>query len=166
MNTGVFRHTEGLSCTIQNYADTWVLHCNNIFEPVWSSAVNLNYDVIMEKQTTQFYLLVLNVFVVWYYMVWWLLTVFSQLWGLCTALLFIPTYHCVHGCSTSPPKWMYRAVRETAIKEWECEHGGESDTFTPCCQFACEPLLLHYPVLALLHRPPLSSRVWFSNCEI
>lgn len=62
-----------------------------------------------------------------------------------------------------PLKSMCRAVKERG-KKW-CEWGGESDTFTPSCQFACGPLSLHYPVLSLLHRPPtrfscLVFRLW------
>lgn len=63
---------------------------------------------------------------------------------------------------------MYRAVKELAEKKRmkACERGGESDTLTPSCQFACGPLSQHYPALSLLHHLPLGSRVWFSDCEI
>lgn len=74
--------------------------------------------------------------------------------------LLIPTYSCVDGCSAFPQKAMFREEKERAktgqkkkrVKEYE--QGGESDTFTPSCQFACGPPSLW--VLGCFFCPPLS----------
>lgn len=70
-----------MSCFILLYTFVGAaLH--KIPETLWSSALNLSYDVITEKQTAQYNVLILSVYVVRFYKERWVLTVFSQLWGL------------------------------------------------------------------------------------
>lgn len=95
----------------------------------------------MEKQTTQFYVLVLNVYV----MILQGMVTFDM--PLCRQMFNFSSKEDVQSSK--------RSGKKKRVKECEC--GGESDTFTPSCQFARGPLLLHYPVLLLLHRPPLGS---------
>lgn len=144
-----------MSCFILLYTFVGAaLH--KIPETLWSSALNLSYDVITEKQTAQYNVLILSVYVVRFYKERWVLTVFSQLWG-----LFSPHSNiqlCGRMFSFSSKGDVQRRKRKgknrakKRVKEYE--QGGESDTFTPSCQFACGPPSLW--VLGCFFCPPLS----------
>lgn len=121
LKNGVFRRWAALllSLTSLNYADTWVLHCSKIFVTVWSSAVNLNQDEVMEKQTKP--------------------VLCSGFECICCVILQgmvtsdMPLCRQMFSCTSKED--VQSRMRTGKIRVNQRKSGGASDTFTPSCQF-------------------------------
>lgn len=131
--------------------------------------MNLSHDVITEKQISQFYVLVLNVYVAWFYKGRRLLTVFSQLRGLraepgihsdallCTQMIGFPSREDVQR-SRNRKRGGKRSMRAS-----------EEARVTPSHPAVTLHVGLSPYAIPRTHSfiipPLLASRVWFSDCE-
>lgn len=118
--------------TSLNYADTWARHCNCTPESVGLSLGN-SKNMTWSGKNTQ-------------------LSFMSRFWMhvLCDFAQYSDFWHTNVQTDVQLSRHRGYAQQREKTSERVRERGGESDTFTPSCQIACGPLLIH----SFLHATP------------